>query len=87
VQHRRGTPAAARLGQLVLGLVVARHEHGGCLDHHQHVDQALDSAMHRAEVPGRHDHVRVACHLGDPARLLEVAVDVAEGEQPHGAPS
>jgi hypothetical protein len=41
--------------------------------------------VHGSEVTRRHEHVRVHRHRRDPARLVEVAVDVAEREQPHGA--
>jgi hypothetical protein len=87
VQHCGRAPAAARLAQLVVGLVVTGHEHGRLLDHHEHVDQLRDSAVQRAEVARRHDHVGLGRARRQRSRLVEVAVDVAEREQPHGAPS
>jgi hypothetical protein len=87
VQHRGRPPARARLAQLVLALVVAGDEDGGRLDHDEHVDELGDAAPDRAEVARGDEHVRVARHVGDQPRPVEVAMDVAECEQPHGAAS
>src|SRR5436305_4472596 len=47
VQHVRGAPAAAGLAQRLVGLVVAGDEDRRRLDHHEHVDELLEPAVHR----------------------------------------
>ena len=83
VEYGRRRPAGARLAQLLVGLAVARHQHGRGLDQHEHVDHVAEPAVLGCEVPGGDHHLRVRRHLSQTSGLARVSVNVAEREQPH----
>ena len=84
VQDGCGLPALTRGAQGVLGLVVARDEDRRCGDPPQRVDGLLEALVDRGEISGRDHDVDIGGALDQLCRLVEVAMKVAEGEQPHG---
>ena len=81
MEHGGGPPAGGRLAQRLLGLVVAGDQHRRRLDPRQRGDRLVEALVDRGEVAGADHHVGVGRHLDQLRGLVEVAVQVAEGEQ------
>ena len=83
VEHGRRAPAAAGGAQRVLGLVVTGNEHRRSLDRSEGVDRLLEPVVLIGEVAGGDHDVVVGAALDQRSRPVEVAVQVAEGEELH----
>src|SRR5688572_21433386 len=87
VQDGRGRPARARLAERGFRLVVPGHEQGGRVDLAQRRERLLEPTVNRGEVArGDHD-VGVAGHVRELPRLIDVAMQVAEGVKLHATRS
>src|SRR3954453_579200 len=85
MENLRRVPALAGGAQRVLGLVVARHEHGRYRNRLERVDRLLETLVDGGEVAGGDHYVRLRGTVNQAAGLVEVAMQVAEREQPHGS--
>jgi hypothetical protein len=87
MKHSDRGPAGARGAQCVVGLVVARHQQHRPIDRAQDVDHAPQPAMHRCEIAHPRDDVDLRGALDQRPASPFVAVQVAEGQDPHGSRS
>jgi len=74
---------AAAASRSASGLVVAGDEHGRRLDSSQRPDRLAETLVNGGEVASADHHVRLGGHRDQLGRLIEVPVQVAEGEQLH----
>src|SRR5512132_2527500 len=87
VEDGRRLPPLARRAQGVLGLVVAGHQDRRHRDRAEGADRLLETFLDRGEVAGGDHDVGLGGALGEAGGLIQVPVQIAEGEQPHGPQS
>ena len=69
--------------QLGVRLRVAGHEHSGRGDPAEHLDRAFEPHVHGGVVAGAENHIGFPRPLDQPSGAVPIAVQVAEGQDPH----